>query len=96
MTAQQYRAFPKELSVREVNVGGMEALRCLTPQMVEKELWVYLLAYNLIRLLMAQAARKPRGGPPTSADGVASMPSLSPRVAEGAMACERNGPCRVD
>ena len=32
---------------------GMEVLRCLTPQMVEKELWVNLLAYNLIRLLMA-------------------------------------------
>jgi hypothetical protein len=24
--------------------------------MVEKEIWIYLLAYNLIRLLMAQAA----------------------------------------
>ena len=34
----------------------MDVLRCLTPQMVEKELWVNLLAYNLIRLLMAQAA----------------------------------------
>ena len=34
----------------------MEVLRCLTPAMVEKELWVCLLAYNLIRLLMAQAA----------------------------------------
>jgi len=34
----------------------MEVLRCLTPHMVEKELWVNLLAYNLIRLLMAQAA----------------------------------------
>jgi len=29
---------------------------CKTPQMCEKELWVYLLAYNLIRLLMAEAA----------------------------------------
>jgi hypothetical protein len=24
--------------------------------MVEKEIWVYLMAYNLIRILMAQAA----------------------------------------
>ena len=31
-------------------------LSCLSPQMVLKELWVYLLAYNVIRLLMAQAA----------------------------------------
>ena len=35
---------------------GMEVLSCQTPAMIEKELWVYLLAYNLIRLLMAQAA----------------------------------------
>jgi len=34
---------------------GMETLSCKTPQM-EKEMWVYLLAYNLIRLLMAQSA----------------------------------------
>ena len=35
---------------------GMETLSCKTPQMNEKEIWVYFLAYNLIRLLMAQAA----------------------------------------
>jgi hypothetical protein len=35
---------------------GVGVLRCLTPQMFERELWVNLLAYNLIRLLMTQAA----------------------------------------
>jgi len=35
---------------------GLDVLRCRTPEMIEKELWVYLLAYNLIRLLMAEAA----------------------------------------
>ena len=35
---------------------GMETLSCKTPEMNEKEIWVYFLAYNLIRLLMAQAA----------------------------------------
>ncbi len=34
----------------------METLSCKTPEMNEKEIWVYFLAYNLIRLLMAQAA----------------------------------------
>jgi len=34
----------------------MEMLSCKTPEMVEKEMWVYFLAYNLIRLLMAQSA----------------------------------------
>ena len=33
-----------------------DGLSCKTPEMNEKEIWVYFLAYNLIRLLMAQAA----------------------------------------
>ncbi|HEB87680.1 MAG TPA: IS4 family transposase [Gammaproteobacteria bacterium] len=46
-----------ELDLRNIKTTlGMEALSCLTAQMCEKEMWVYLLAYNLIRLLMAQAA----------------------------------------
>ena len=35
---------------------GMAVLRGQTPQMNEKQLWAHLLAYNLIRLLMARAA----------------------------------------
>jgi hypothetical protein len=31
-------------------------LSCKTPAMAEKEIWVYLPAYNLIHLMMAQAA----------------------------------------
>ena len=34
----------------------MDSLSCKTPDMIEKEIWIYFLAYNLIRLLMAQAA----------------------------------------
>ena len=46
-----------ELDLRHIKTTlGVDVLRCQTPPMVEKELWVYLLAYNLIRLLMAQAA----------------------------------------
>ncbi|AWP21948.1 IS4 family transposase [Acidiferrobacter sp. SPIII_3] len=46
-----------ELDLRNIKTTlGVDVLRCLTPRMVEKELWVHLLAYNLIRLLMAQAA----------------------------------------
>jgi len=46
-----------ELDIRNIKTTlGMEVLRCKTPEMAIKELWVYLLAYNLIRLLMAQAA----------------------------------------
>jgi len=46
-----------ELDLRNIKTTlGMETLSCRTPAMAEKELWVSLLAYNLIRLLMAQAA----------------------------------------
>lgn len=51
------RRWNVELDLRNIKTTlGVEVLRCLTPRMVEKELWVHLLAYNLIRLLMAQAA----------------------------------------
>lgn len=47
-----------ELDLRNIKTTlGMERLSCLTPDMAVKEIWVYLLAYNLIRLRMAQAAR---------------------------------------
>lgn len=46
-----------EVDLRNIKTTlGMETLSCKTPTMVEKEMWVYFLAYNLIRLLMAQAA----------------------------------------
>jgi len=35
---------------------GMNILSCKSPEMIEKEIWVTFLAYNLIRILMAQAA----------------------------------------
>ena len=46
-----------ELDIRNIKTTlGMETLSCKTPEMAEKEMWVYLLAYNLIRLIMAQSA----------------------------------------
>jgi hypothetical protein len=46
-----------ELDLRNIKTSlGMEVLSCRSPEMVEKELWVYLLAYNIVRLLMAQGA----------------------------------------
>ena len=36
----------------------MEELRCKTPELVRKEIWTHVLAYNLIRTIMAQAATK--------------------------------------
>jgi hypothetical protein len=48
-----------ELDLRSIkDVLQMDVLRCKTPEMVEKEIWMHLLAYNLIRGVMAQAARE--------------------------------------
>ena len=46
-----------ELDLRSIkDVLQMDVLRCKSPEMVEKEIWMHLLAYNLIRGVMAQAA----------------------------------------
>lgn len=46
-----------ELDLRNIkSVMGMETLSCKTPEMAEKEAWVYFLAYNLVRILMAEGA----------------------------------------
>jgi Transposase DDE domain len=46
-----------ELDLRNIKTTlGMDILRCKTPAMVIKEICAYLLAYNLIRLLMTEAA----------------------------------------
>ena len=46
-----------ELDIRNIKTTmGMETLSCKTPDMVNKEIWVYLLAYNLIRFMMLQSA----------------------------------------
>ena len=51
------RRWQVELDIRNIKTTlGMETLSCKTPKMGEKEMWVYLLAYNLIRLIMAQSA----------------------------------------
>jgi hypothetical protein len=42
-----------ELNLRHLKTTlGMDVLRCKTPSMVRKEIYVYLLAYNLLRSLM--------------------------------------------
>jgi hypothetical protein len=46
-----------ELDLRAIKTAlGMDIVRGKTPAMVRKELWMYVLAYNLIRSVMAAAA----------------------------------------
>ena len=58
--AMAYRArWHAELDLRSIKqVMQMDVLRCKSPAMVRKEVWMHLLAYNLIRKLMAQAAAR--------------------------------------
>jgi DDE family transposase len=49
------RRWNLELALRHLKTTmGMEVLRCQTPEMARKELFAYLVAYNLIRCLMAE------------------------------------------
>jgi Transposase DDE domain len=56
--ATLYRArWNAELDLRSLKETlQMDVLRCKTPELVRKELWTHILAYNLIRTIMAQAA----------------------------------------
>ena len=53
-----------ELDIRSVKQSlKMDILSCKTPEMVRKEVWAHLLAYNLVRQAMACAARAGRCRP---------------------------------
>ncbi|MCF6318433.1 MAG: IS4 family transposase [Proteobacteria bacterium] len=62
MTKKQLKDFYKcrwhvELDIRNIKTTmGMTEFSCKSPKMIMKEMWVYFLAYNLIRMLMVQAA----------------------------------------
>jgi hypothetical protein len=51
-----------ELDFRHIKITlQMDVLRCKSPQMVRKELWCHLLAYNLVRHLMWEAEQAKDG-----------------------------------
>ena len=48
-----------ELDLRSIKIVlGMDMLRCKTPEMVRKEIWMTLLGYNVIRALMVEASKE--------------------------------------
>jgi hypothetical protein len=60
-----HRRWLVELDIRDIKISlGMDVLRCKSPDMARREMWVCLLAYNLIRQTMLEAAlltdRSPR------------------------------------
>ena len=51
------RRWDGEVDIRSIkSTMKMDILRCKTPAMVRKEIWAHLLAYNLLRTVMAVAA----------------------------------------
>jgi len=51
------RRWDGEVDIRSIkSTMKMDVLRCKTPGMVRKEIWAHLLAYNLLRTVMALAA----------------------------------------
>ena len=58
--AQLFRLrWDAELDLRSIkDVMQMDVLRCKTPEMVRKEIYAHLIAYNLIRGIIAQAAAR--------------------------------------
>ncbi len=58
--AQAFRLrWQAEVDLRSIKVAmKMDVLRCKTPEMVRSEFWMHLLAYNLVRTVMAQAAER--------------------------------------
>jgi len=51
------RRWSGEVDIRSIkSTMQMDILRCKTPEMVAKEIWTHLLAYNLLRTVMAVAA----------------------------------------
>ncbi len=53
------RRWEGEVDIRSIKCTmQMDILRCKTPDMVHKEIWTHLLAYNLLRTVMAVAANE--------------------------------------
>jgi hypothetical protein len=58
------RRWDGEVDIRSIkSTMKMDILRCKTPEMVRKEIWAHLLAYNLLRTVMAVAASANEVGP---------------------------------
>jgi Transposase DDE domain len=75
--ASLYRArWNNELDLRSLkSTMQMSELRCKTPGLVRKEVWAHILAYNLIRTVMAQAAAR-HDLPPRSISFTGAMQTL--------------------
>lgn len=95
--AELYRArWNAELDLRSLKqVLQMDVLRCKTPELARKELWTHILAYNLIRTVMAQAAVK-HGIEPRSVSFKGALQTLEAFQPVIALSGERDAAVRRD
>ena len=81
------RRWSGEVDIRSIkSTMQMDVLRCKTPEMVHKEIWAHLLAYNLLRTVMAVAAgrERHRASPGELQRGQASCDGVRPEDRSGA------------
>jgi len=94
--AQLYRArWNAELDLRSLKQTlQMDALRCKTPELVRKEIWTHILAYNLVRTIIAQAALKHGIEPRTISfkGAIQTLEAFQPVIA---IQCRRNAAFRT-
>jgi Transposase DDE domain len=94
--AQLYRArWNAELDLRSLKQTlQMDALRCKTPELVRKEIWTHILAYNLVRTIIAQAAVKHGIEPRTISfkGAIQTLEAFQPVIA---IQCRRNAAFRT-
>jgi hypothetical protein len=65
------------LDIRTIKITlDMDVLRCKTPEMVRREVWTHLLAYNLIRRSILQSAQA-SGLSPRELSFTAAMQSIA-------------------
>ena len=89
-----YRArWNAELDLRSLKqTMQMDILRCKTPELVRKEIWTHILAYNLIRTIIAQAAAKHNVEPRTISfkGAIQTLEAFQPLIAaQGACVSSR-------
>jgi hypothetical protein len=95
--AEVYRArWSAEIDLKSLKqTMQMDVLRCKTPELVRKEVWTHVLAYNLIRTTIAQAAAKHGLAPRTISfkGAIQSLEAFQPVIA---MQGERSAQARHD
>jgi len=76
--AELYRGrWLAELDIRAIKITlDMDVLRCKTPEMVRREVWTHLLAYNLIRRSILQSAQA-SGCSPRALSFTAAMQAIA-------------------